>query len=688
MTTLSAEAACWQLGPLHYDANQRRLTAPGQQLDLEPRQHQLLLCLLGAPGQVVSRDTLIAQVWQGRIVSDSAINRAVSVLRKALGSLDTDNNYVETVPKLGYRLVAAVAPAEPLPLASSQLLPQRQKAPNTLRYRGLALLLLLSVLVITLFFALSDRAALVAEPQLTAGYVVPHTGFDGIESMISADSSGTRLLYLRRTGIGHQQVWLHELNNNRHTALTPDSEDSPAAAISPDGSQFVYARFTDGHCQLMLQQLHSAIAKVLQPCPADNLPLFSWREDGKTLYFRQRSDKTHPYQLYQLDLASGVSRQLTLLPADYTGQGDIALAAAADKIAVLRYISADETDLLLLESDSGQLLSQRQLKIKAALLSWYGPDRLLISAGNVLYQYHLPTAQLSPLYQAAEPLTSFVKVQQQLYFSSSGVNAGIWQSDADGNLNPRILSSRLDLMPRLSHQTNQLAFLSNRLGHHQLWLQQADGTERLLTELPGQPGFVRLEWSADDSKLLFAKNDAVYSVEVASGELQRLLPNEYKVGVVNAGPLGNQLIYSRWQDNDWQLWLYDISQNSHQQLTSQGGYSGRIWLGRLYFSKYHHDGLWVKAPDSQHEQLLIAEFDKINWLNWHIAADKLYYYQPELGIFGFDLQQQQAALHLAEPSRFVRHFQVSPKGTLFVRYGSLQGDIYRLPLSLSEPAQP
>ena len=688
MTTLLASAACWQLGALHYDASQRRLTGAGQQLDLEPRQHQLLLCLLAAPGQVVSRDMLVARVWQGRVVSDSAINRAVSMLRKAFASLDNAADYVETVPKLGYRFIAAVSPAEPLKpdtMPPDTLLHDRAVKSGFSRYRAfLWLFVLLAAVVCGFIWYGSDAND--ANP-LSAGYVVPHTGFDGLETMVSADAAGTRLLYLRQAENGVQQVWLNDLADNSHKALTPDSEDSRSAAISPDGSQFVYARFADASCQLVLRNLHSGLSKLLQPCPADNLPLFSWQPDGKTLYFRQRTDKSHPYQWYQLDIASAVSRQLTLLPADYTGLGDIALAASADSLALLRYISSDESELQLLATDSGAVMHQQRLPFRASVISWYGQS-LLIAAGNRLYQYHLPGAQLSQLYQAAEPLTSFVRVQQQLYFSSSGVTAGIWQSDAGGNLSRRVASSRLDLMPRLSHHSAQLAFLSTRLGHHQLWLQQADGTERMLTELPGQPGFVRLEWSADDSQLLFAKDDAAYSVSVATGKLHELLPKEYKIGVVNAGADSNQLIYSRWQDTDWQLWLYDISRDSHRQLTSQGGYSGRISQGRLYFSKYHHNGLWVKALDSDEEQQLLSDFDKINWLNWHIAGDQLYYYQPETGIYRFDLHQQQARLHLPEPSRFVRHFQVSSQGTLFVRHGSLQGDIYRLPLSPAQLAVP
>ena len=682
MTTLFAAAGLWQLGPLYYDASQRQLSNADSQLYLEPRQHQLLLCLLQAAGQVVSRDTLIAQVWQGRIVSDSAINRAVSMLRKALTSLDQQTDYIETVPKLGYRLIAAANTRAVT--GSGSPAPHSVAAVPVARRHWFYAALLLPLLAVIVLWCVRDGAG----QGVNAGHVTPQTSFNGIESQLSINDAATMLLYQRQADNGNQQIWLHNLADNSHRVLTPATEDSRNAAISPDGSQFAYVRLAADGCQLMLQPIlpqssteQQATSRLLHHCPGDNTPLLSWQPDGTTLYFRQRTDKTQPYQIYQLHIASAAVRQLSLPPANYTGLGDIAVAASAQQLALLRYLTADSSQLVLLNSASGSINQTHILPLRANALTWYNQHIVLLSAAEMLYQYHLPTAKLTPLYQAADPINSFVvATADRLYFSTTELRADIWLSDHSAVAVPRVNSSRLDIMPRLSHDAKQLAFLSNRYGEHQLWLQDASGTERLLAQLPGQPGFVRLEWSGDDSRLLFSKDGAAYSVDVQTGKLHTLLAAKYQVAIANWGTAPDQLLYSSQRNGDWQLWLHDLTSNTEQQLTQHGGYSGRLWQGKLYFSKYHHDGLWVKDLATTEEVLLLAQFDKINWLNWHIDQDKLYYYQPGQGIFELELTTLQSGLYLAEPARFIRHFHLRQGNMVFVQHGELQGDIYRLVL--------
>lgn len=74
---------------------------------------QLLLALSQRPGETVDRNTLIDEVWAGRVVSDEALFRCVADLRKKLGDSSSAPKYVQTLPKRGYRLVASVKPLAP-----------------------------------------------------------------------------------------------------------------------------------------------------------------------------------------------------------------------------------------------------------------------------------------------------------------------------------------------------------------------------------------------------------------------------------------------------------------------------------------------------------------------------------------------------------------------------------------------
>jgi TolB-like protein/Flp pilus assembly protein TadD len=75
---------------------------------LEPRVMQVLVALVEASPQVVSRDTLIQRCWDGRIVGDDAINRVVGRLRKLAQVDGLEHFRIETSHKIGYRLLGTI----------------------------------------------------------------------------------------------------------------------------------------------------------------------------------------------------------------------------------------------------------------------------------------------------------------------------------------------------------------------------------------------------------------------------------------------------------------------------------------------------------------------------------------------------------------------------------------------------
>ena len=86
----------------------------GQQaVHLEPKAMELLFFLAGHPGEVVSRDDLLAALWDGVVVGDDALTQAVIKLRKAFGDNPREPSYIQTVPKRGYRLIAQVGAPVP-----------------------------------------------------------------------------------------------------------------------------------------------------------------------------------------------------------------------------------------------------------------------------------------------------------------------------------------------------------------------------------------------------------------------------------------------------------------------------------------------------------------------------------------------------------------------------------------------
>jgi TolB-like protein/DNA-binding winged helix-turn-helix (wHTH) protein len=82
----------------------------GESTRVEVRTMRLLLCLANHAGEVVSIDDLLSQVWPEVTVSPDSVYQAVASLRRQLGDDPKQPKYIETVPRLGYRMVAAVGP--------------------------------------------------------------------------------------------------------------------------------------------------------------------------------------------------------------------------------------------------------------------------------------------------------------------------------------------------------------------------------------------------------------------------------------------------------------------------------------------------------------------------------------------------------------------------------------------------
>jgi len=87
-----------------------QISRHGETARVEVRTMRLLLCLAEHAGKVVSSDDLLNQVWSGVFVNQDSVYQAVASLRRLLGDDPKQPAYIETVPRLGYRLVATVSP--------------------------------------------------------------------------------------------------------------------------------------------------------------------------------------------------------------------------------------------------------------------------------------------------------------------------------------------------------------------------------------------------------------------------------------------------------------------------------------------------------------------------------------------------------------------------------------------------
>ncbi len=101
-----------QFGPFTLVPVEHVLMRDGQPIALTPKAFDLLVFLVANPGRLLTKDELLEVIWPDAVVEESNLAYHVSAIRKALGDAADAGQYIETVPKRGYRFVATVVPLD------------------------------------------------------------------------------------------------------------------------------------------------------------------------------------------------------------------------------------------------------------------------------------------------------------------------------------------------------------------------------------------------------------------------------------------------------------------------------------------------------------------------------------------------------------------------------------------------
>src|SRR5919199_3646906 len=98
----------YEFGPFRLDATERLLLRGEQHIPLTPKAFETLLVLVEHGGHVIEKNELMKKVWPNTFVEEVNLAKNVSSLRKILGGETSEQPYIETIPKRGYRFIAGV----------------------------------------------------------------------------------------------------------------------------------------------------------------------------------------------------------------------------------------------------------------------------------------------------------------------------------------------------------------------------------------------------------------------------------------------------------------------------------------------------------------------------------------------------------------------------------------------------
>ncbi|MBP6822245.1 MAG: PD40 domain-containing protein [Acidobacteria bacterium] len=100
----------YEFGPFHLDAGERLLMREGRTVPLSPKVFDTLLALVENSGRIVGKEELMQLLWPDTFVEESNLTQNISQIRRALGDGNGDGQFIETIPKRGYRFAANVKP--------------------------------------------------------------------------------------------------------------------------------------------------------------------------------------------------------------------------------------------------------------------------------------------------------------------------------------------------------------------------------------------------------------------------------------------------------------------------------------------------------------------------------------------------------------------------------------------------
>src|SRR5688572_10387668 len=102
----SRHRSIYEFGAYRLDPLERLLTREGAVVPVPPKAFEALVLLVGRGGHLIEREEFLRTLWADSFVEDANLSVQISLLRKILNENGSSAQFIETVPRVGYRFVA------------------------------------------------------------------------------------------------------------------------------------------------------------------------------------------------------------------------------------------------------------------------------------------------------------------------------------------------------------------------------------------------------------------------------------------------------------------------------------------------------------------------------------------------------------------------------------------------------
>lgn len=616
----------YEFGPFRVDTKERVLLREGRPVALTPKAFEVLLALVTHRGHIVEKDALLNHVWAGSFVEEGNLKVTVSMLRKALGQEGAEGQYIETVPRRGYRFAAEVRelPGEDLFVyerTKSTLVIEEEDRSNG-RDQGQALT------AANADEPEANRFAVAGQPSVTA--VLARRSL----ANASSDSSSTSRTMPRLKIIGAMPfrkslvlalglalaagvfLLLHERGKKAQAnAATPfafgsfswqklsnDDKGGPVL-ISPDGEFIVYVKKeTNGASSVRMRRLNSdETVTVLPPSNKGGWGM-TLTHDGSFLYYTLAGEVPDTGTLYKVSVLGGQPRKVleginsaaTLSPDD-SRVAFMRSDAKRNLISLINANASDGSDERVIESnDNGPTLIQPVWSPDGTRIACFVRERK--PEGNYWSLVEIPSDG-GPIKGITTP-----RRQQIWWFGWMSNGQGFIMNATDtasGKVQIYYVSYPSGDMTRITNDLNQYSGFSVNAAGNILVAAQMERESSIYLAHDNDPRTAikitttaccpdALDWTADGRIVFDAIDNGhrhLWIMNSDGGGQQRLSPEKIDDWQPSVSPDGRYLVFLSNRSGARELWRTDLDGRNPRQLTYG---SDSLWLAGI-----SADGQWV-----------------------------------------------------------------------------------------------